>query len=753
MADGSIRIETKIDNSNLDGDISELKNISDEAAKSIESNSKNLEQTINKANRELEKTQNELREIEAEIAKIQASTDRDLELAATDDQAATLLEMEAMQTENLRRKQEELNAKIKEQKKIIDTAKDAQKSLNAEVDKSKDKVKKAGNEAATAGKKGVTAAKDVTKHTNNFGKSISDGIKKLGKMALAMFGVHAAYSFMQKAANAYLKDNEQISQQIDAMWSVAGQAIGPVIEKIVEWLSIAVAYANAFIKSLTGIDLIAKANAAALKKQAQATGDAAKTSQQLAGFDEINKLSDPSASASTTQATLFKVSVDTSAVDKALDWTRKKIFNLKEYIKKYYQPSLEAWAPAFENVKNAVSNAATGISDSWTRLKENSLKPISEYILTEWIPSIVNSTNETFAPMFGDVMTVLIDEFARDFEWMCLQIQHYVSDILTPSLQLIQSVWEGICSGIKTAWDEYGQSILDKWVEFRDGIKATWDYIYENILKPIIDFFFESIKELWDNHLKPLWDKLVSFFMSLQEMVLTVWNNFLKPIVDWIISVLAPIIVNVVNSIIQVVKTAFGIIADVIGGIFEFLGGLCDFITGIFSGDIKKALNGLIKMVNGLKNAVWGVIKGLINLIIDGLNFLWTTIYSAIAGIVNGIGSIAKAIGELIGANWGWEMPKDPPKIPKFTWDIPDVPLLALGGIVNNPGRGVPVIAGEAGAEAVLPLERNTEWMDILAEKISGSGQLTIPIILSGKKIAEYVVDLQKKKAFAMNGG
>ena len=69
MADGSIRIETKIDNSNLDGDISELKNISDEAAKSIESNSKNLEQTINKANRELEKTQNELREIEAEIAK------------------------------------------------------------------------------------------------------------------------------------------------------------------------------------------------------------------------------------------------------------------------------------------------------------------------------------------------------------------------------------------------------------------------------------------------------------------------------------------------------------------------------------------------------------------------------------------------------------------------------------------------------------------------------------------------------------
>ena len=78
------------------------------------------------------------------------------------------------------------------------------------------------------------------------------------------------------------------------------------------------------------------------------------------------------------------------------------------------------------------------------------------------------------------------------------------------------------------------------------------------------------------------------------------------------------------------------------------------------------------------------------------------------------------------------------------------LPKLAVGGIVNRPGRGVPAIIGEAGAEAVLPLENNTEWMDILAEKIGGN--VTIPIYMDGKKIATYVVDIQKKKAFAMNG-
>lgn len=56
-----------------------------------------------------------------------------------------------------------------------------------------------------------------------------------------------------------------------------------------------------------------------------------------------------------------------------------------------------------------------------------------------------------------------------------------------------------------------------------------------------------------------------------------------------------------------------------------------------------------------------------------------------------------------------------------FGFNIPtinniSIPRLAKGGIVNQPTRA---LIGEAGKEAVLPLENNTEWMDILAEKIA----------------------------------
>ena len=44
------------------------------------------------------------------------------------------------------------------------------------------------------------------------------------------------------------------------------------------------------------------------------------------------------------------------------------------------------------------------------------------------------------------------------------------------------------------------------------------------------------------------------------------------------------------------------------------------------------------------------------------------------------------------------------------------VPKYARGGILESPHIG---IIGEAGAEAVMPLENNTEWIDILAHKIT----------------------------------
>lgn len=75
--------------------------------------------------------------------------------------------------------------------------------------------------------------------------------------------------------------------------------------------------------------------------------------------------------------------------------------------------------------------------------------------------------------------------------------------------------------------------------------------------------------------------------------------------------------------------------------------------------------------------------------------------------------------------------------------NISKLPYLATGGIVTSPTTAV---IGEAGREAVLPLDRNTGWMDALADKIAarggGSGGPTkIILTVDGKQLGWATID------------
>jgi hypothetical protein len=111
--------------------------------------------------------------------------------------------------------------------------------------------------------------------------------------------------------------------------------------------------------------------------------------------------------------------------------------------------------------------------------------------------------------------------------------------------------------------------------------------------------------------------------------------------------------------------------------------------------------------------------------------------------------------------NFSWSLPRI--KLPHFTlswstsgfWEslgLPGKPNIgvswyAKGGVFDKPSL---IGVGEAGREAVLPLDQNTGWMDDLADKINatggGEGPLTIQLIVGGEKILEEVIDAAARK-------
>lgn len=133
-----------------------------------------------------------------------------------------------------------------------------------------------------------------------------------------------------------------------------------------------------------------------------------------------------------------------------------------------------------------------------------------------------------------------------------------------------------------------------------------------------------------------------------------------------------------------------------------------------FLSDIRGFGRSMKEFVDNIGASIWGGIKNTINKIIGGIEGMINRVIDGINGMIRSLNSLSFDIPDLMGGG-------------RVGFNIGylngvSLPKLATGGITNRPTTA---LIGESGREAVLPLENNTEWMDILADRI-GNGNVTI---------------------------
>lgn len=179
-------------------------------------------------------------------------------------------------------------------------------------------------------------------------------------------------------------------------------------------------------------------------------------------------------------------------------------------------------------------------------------------------------------------------------------------------------------------------------------------------------------------------------------------------------------------------------------------------------GKIYESFKKAKKKWDSLRNKVnWATIKGKLHTSFKNAKKNWNSITNKANTVVmklkDGItDAIQKILNGLV--NMVNKVIRALNKIPGITISEIKAPKLARGGIVNNPGRGVTATVGEAGAEAILPLENNTGWMDLLAERIANrinaNGEVLQTIItLDGETIAKKISQVNGRRNIRMNGG
>ena len=124
-------------------------------------------------------------------------------------------------------------------------------------------------------------------------------VKKLKRVGLALFSIRSVYTLVSRASSAYLSKDTELAEKLQSVWVGLGSFLAPLLEYLSNMLLKMVGYLNVFVKALTGIDFVARANAKALNKQAKAQKN---LNNQMLSFDEINKLEDTTSESGGTSA-------------------------------------------------------------------------------------------------------------------------------------------------------------------------------------------------------------------------------------------------------------------------------------------------------------------------------------------------------------------------------------------------------------------------------------------------------------------
>lgn len=257
--------------------------------------------------------------------------------------------------------------------------------------------------------------------------------------------------------------------------------------------------------------------------------------------------------------------------------------------------------------------------------------------------------------------------------------------------------------------------LIKYWDEVKAWTIKTWNAITDAVSKAV-DAVVSWFQKLWQNIVniaQNIWNSIVNIFNKIKETM----SNIIQAAKDIVLSIFDGIKAGIQNKL-ETAKNIVQNVVKLIKSIFTLdFGAAKDAVLGIFDSIKDGIKNKLETAKNTVKNVI-DKIKGF-------FNFEWSLPKLKMPSIkITGKFSLS------------------PLEVPKFSisWN-------KLGGIFDKPtlfnyGGSLQGI-GEDGAEAVVPLERNTQWLDRLATMLNDKMGGGAPIILQvdGKTFAQISVD------------
>ena len=458
-------------------------------------------------------------------------------------------------------------------------------------------------------------------------------------------------------------------------------------------------------KSISSMKQTAKGINAVGSAAGSTSKQADKAKRSLAGFDEIERLDAKTGSSGGANYNFDHIASPLGGIT-------DKLKNFWSTFQTLLAPSVAAWSAAWEQIRNAASAVWPEVQQAALAFWNEGLSPLLTYLSGTFAPGVINAFSEAFAPIVGGVASTAIYVLADLFTWACGIGTDAINGVLIPALDLLLQIWQDLMSGIKTAWDTYGQPLMDGVILAFQNLEDLATLLWETIVKPIRQNLISVLQQLWSSHLKPLWDDILLLVASVANCLLDLWNNLLAPVAKWIIATFGPAFAEVFNAIADVVGVAVGAIADAIDLAVVVLRGLADFLSAVFRGNWDAAWQAIGNTVNTVWDKMTNAIKTAINGIIGFINRMISAVVTGINAVINALNGLSFDLPDIFGGGHvGFHI---------STLTAPQIPYLAQG--------------------AVIPANR--EFLAVLGDQNHGTN-VEAPLDTIKQAVAEVMEDLQ----------
>lgn len=303
--------------------------------------------------------------------------------------------------------------------------------------------------------------------------------------------------------------------------------------------------------------------------------------------------------------------------------------------------------------------------------------------------------------------------------------QWFEDSVVKPIKDFFSGLWDGIKKTASAAWDGVKKTWTSVSGWFKDSvsepIKKNWDASWD-ATKKVASAAWDKIKAVWSvvsewfkssiidpikKNFTDTWDAIKNLASSAWDGIKNVWNA----VSGWFKDSVAEPVKKSMSETWDKLKSGA---SDAWSGIKNVFSSVGSFFKDTFTNaweSVKNVFSTGGKIFDGIKDGIVSSFKTIVNGIIGGINKVVATPFNAINNALNTIRNI-----EIAGFTPFSGL------LPSIS--VPQIPLLAKGGVVR---QATTAVIGEDGAEAVVPLEKNTEWIDKVADKLA-SKQKTVVV-------------------------